>query len=118
MDDDVIRIAVGLGLAVCHLHACSDCGVNEDGIHGLSCRYSRRRHSRHSALNDIVKHSLEAAKVPCHLEPSGLYRSDGKRSDGASVVPWQRGKILVWDATRSAHLPLLTGRLLSESQGR
>ena len=34
MDDDVIRIAVGLclGLAVCHPHACSDCGaeVNED----------------------------------------------------------------------------------------
>ena len=68
MDDDVIRIAVGLrlGLAVCHPHACSDCGaeVNEDGIHGLSCRYSRGRHSRHSALIDIVKRSLEAAKVP------------------------------------------------------
>ena len=37
--------------------------------------------------------------IPCHLEPSGLYRSDGKRSDGASVVPWRCGKILVWDAT-------------------
>ena len=72
-----------------------------DGIHGLSCRYSRGRHSRHSALCDIVKHSLEAAKIPCHLEPSGLYRSDGKCPDGASVVPWQRGEILVWDATCS-----------------
>ena len=41
----------------------------------------------------------ESAKIPCHLEPSGLYRSDGKRPDGASVVPWQREKILVWDAT-------------------
>ena len=103
MDDDVIRIAVGLclGLALCHPHARSNCGaeVNVDGIHGLSCRYSRGRHSRHSALNDIIKCSLEAAKIPYHLEPSGLYRSDGKRPDGASVVPWQRGKILVWDAT-------------------
>ena len=38
MDDDVIRIVVGLrlGLALCHLHSCSDCSaeVNEDGIHG------------------------------------------------------------------------------------
>ena len=103
--DDVIRIAVGLrlGLALCHPHGCSDCGadVNEAGIHGLSCRYSSGRHSRHSALNNIVKRSLEAAKVPCHLEPSGLYRSDGKRPDVASMVPWQRGKILVWDATCS-----------------
>ena len=72
MDDDVIRIAVGLrlGLALCHPHACSDCGaeVNVDGIHGLSCRYSRGRHSRYSALNDIVKCSLEAAKIPSPLE--------------------------------------------------
>ena len=105
MDDDVIRIAVGLCLVLvlCHPHACSDCGaeVNVDGIHGLSCRYSRGRLPRHSALNDTVKRSLESAKIPCHLEPSGLYRSDEKRPDGASVVPRQRGKILVWDATCS-----------------
>ena len=35
-----------------------------DGIHGLSCHYNRGRHFRHSALNDIVKRSLEAAKTP------------------------------------------------------
>ena len=38
-------------------------------------------------------------KIPSHLDPSGLYRSDGKRPDGESVVPRTRGKILVWDAT-------------------
>ena len=31
-------------------------------------------------------------------EPVGLYRSDSKRPDGASVVPW-RGEVLMWDAT-------------------
>ena len=31
--------------------------------------------------------------------PSGLYRSDGKCPDGASVVPWRCGKSLVWDVT-------------------
>ena len=103
MDDDVVRIAVGLrlGVPLCRPHQCSNCGTDIDilGTHGLSCRYSKGRHSRHAAVNDIIKRTLESAKVPCHLEPVGLYRSDGKRPDGASVVPWRGGKILVWDAT-------------------
>ena len=39
------------------------------------------------------------AKIPSHLEPNGLYLSDGKRPDGASIVPWKGGKILAWDVT-------------------
>ena len=108
MDDEVVKIAVGLrlGLPLCHPHLCSGCGaeVGEDGINGLRCRYSKGRHSRHATLNDIVKRSLDAAKIPSHLEPLDLYRSDGKRPDGASVVPSQRGKILVWDVTLSDSL--------------
>ena len=74
--------------------------MNELGIHGLSCHFSKGRHSQHASLNDIIKRALDSAKVPCHLEPVGLYRSDGKRPDGASVVPWRGGgKVLVWDAT-------------------
>ena len=33
------------------------------------------------------------------MEPSGVARSDGKRPDGISMVPWKEGKLLVWDAT-------------------
>lgn len=33
------------------------------------------------------------------LEPSGLFRNDGKRPDGLSLVPWHRGQHLAWDAT-------------------
>ena len=103
MDDESIRIAVGLRLSVplCRPHLCVSCGadVDELGTHGLSCRFSKGRHSRHAVVNDTIKRSLEAAKVPCHLEPTGLYRSDGKRPDGATLVPWKRGKVLVWDAT-------------------
>ena len=78
----------------------SGCGaeVGEDGIHGLSYHYRKGCHFCHAAFNDIVKCSLDSAKVPSHLEPSGLYRSDGKCPDGATVVPWQGRKILVWDA--------------------
>jgi len=32
-------------------------------------------------------------------EPTGLSRSDGKRSDGLSLVPWKNGKALCWDVT-------------------
>ena len=103
MDDDVIRIAVGLrlGAPLCRPHQCASCGaeVCELGTHGLSCRFSKGRHSRHAAVIDIIKISLEAAKVPCHLEPTGLYMSDGKRPDEATIVPWKGGKVLVWDAT-------------------
>ena len=98
MDDESIRIAVGLrlGVPLCRPHLCVSCGadVDELGTHGLSCRFSKGRHSRHAAVNDTIKRSLEAAKVPCHLEPTGLYRSDGKRPDGATLVPWKK-----WDAT-------------------
>ena len=31
--------------------------------------------------------------------PPGLSRSDGKRPDGAAIIPWSSGKPLVWDAT-------------------
>ncbi|CAK9292669.1 unnamed protein product, partial [Gordionus sp. m RMFG-2023] len=31
------------------------------------------------------------------VEPFGLFRSDGKRPDGISLIPWKRGQFLVWD---------------------
>ena len=105
MDDETVRVAVGLrlGTSLCHPHSCYHCGVEVDslGTHGLSCRRSEGRHHRHSALNDIVQRALTTAHIPSRLEPTGVYRSDGKRPDGISVVPWQRGKLLVWDATCS-----------------
>ena len=80
---------------------CAHCGAEVDSLatHGLSCRWSEGRHHRHAALNDILHRALTSARVPSRLEPSGLYRSDGKRPDGITVVPWKNGKLLVWDAT-------------------
>ena len=103
MDDDSIRIAVGLrlGTTLCRPHSCYHCGaeVGHLGTHGLSCLRSEGRHHRHAALNDIIHKALTAAHVPSRLEPTGVFRSDGKRPDGITVVPWKRGKLLVWDAT-------------------
>ena len=102
IDDNVIRVALRLrlGAPLCEPHHCQHCGdvVNQTGTHGLRCRYSKGRHPRHAAINEVIKRSLGSANIPCHLEPTGLYRSDGKWPDG-SLIPWKRGKVLVWDAT-------------------
>ena len=103
MDDDTIRIAVGLrlGVPICGPHTCCHCGVEVDtmGRHSLSCRSSEGRHHRHGAVNEIIHRSLVSAHIPSRLEPQGLLRSDGKRPDGVTTVPWKCGKLLVWDAT-------------------
>ena len=57
--------------------------------HGLSCLWSEGRHHRHAAINDILHRALSSAKVPSRLEPSGLYRSDGKCPDGITIMPWK-----------------------------
>ena len=103
MDDDTLRVAAGLrlGATLCQPHNCQHCGgvVDEFALHGLSCRKSQGRHPRHAAINMLLQRALASARVPSHLEPPGILRADGKRPDGASVTPWKRGRILVWDAT-------------------
>ena len=103
MDDKSICIGVGLclGVPLCQPHICYQCGAEVDYLatHGFSCRWSIGRHSRHATLNDIIHRALTTAKIPSCLEPSGLHYSDGKRPDGASLVSWKRGKVLLWDAT-------------------
>ena len=103
LDDETTRVAVGLrlGTPLCRPHECSNCGTMVDDLatHGLSCRFSEGRHPRHAAVNCIIQKALTSARVPSRLEPSGLYRSDGKRPDGCTILPWKAGKVLVWDAT-------------------
>ena len=45
--------------------------------------------------------SLASAGVPVSKEPSGLSRSDGKRPDGLTLIPWRAGRSLIWDVTVS-----------------
>ncbi|KAI5636227.1 hypothetical protein NE865_11066 [Phthorimaea operculella] len=81
-------------------HRCiCDTMVEANGHHGLSCCRCAGRFPRHHALNDIVRRALVSANVPCVLEPPGLSRTDGKRPDSLTLVPWHRGRCLLWDAT-------------------
>ena len=55
----------------------------------------------HQAFNDLIAGSFSAADVPVTKKPSESLRlrSDGKRPDGLSLVPWLSGKALCWDVT-------------------
>jgi len=57
------------------------------------------RITRHHALNDIMSCAFASAKIPVTQEPSGLFRSGGKRPDSLTLIPWQRGLSLTWDVT-------------------
>lgn len=69
------------------------------GRHGFVCKKAPGRSICHHALNDLVARALSAADIPSWKEPQGLCRSDGKRPDGLTLLPWQSGKSLVWDVT-------------------
>ena len=103
MDDNTIRVAVGLriGAPLGGPHLCHHCGADVDhlALHGLSCQQSQGRFHCHTALNDIVHRSLAAAQVPSRLEPTGIVNSAGKRPDRVTLVPWKCGRLLVWDVT-------------------
>lgn len=102
LDDQSFRIsmALRLGVPVCHPHTCV-CGaqVDNSGIHGLACKKSLGRKARHEMINDLIKRALIACGIPAIREPKGCNRTDGKKPDGLTLIPWKRGKPLVWDFT-------------------
>ena len=95
LDDLQLRITIGLRLIsnIC----CKR--VERNGLHGLSCTKSGGRFSRHATLNSLIKQMLGSLDLPSVLEPRGLYRTDGKRLDGVSMIPCEIGKQLMWDVT-------------------
>ena len=72
--------------------------VDAFGRHAFVCKKAPGIVRRH-ALNELVARALSAAAIPNIKEPQGLCRSDGKRPDGLTLVPWQSGRALVWDVT-------------------
>jgi hypothetical protein len=98
------RVAVGLclGIKICEAHSCS-CGQFFDvlGTHSRSRKRASGRSSRHHNPNDFVTRDLtvDRAGIPVQKEPLGLVRTDGKRSDGVTLIPWRDGGCLTWDVT-------------------
>ena len=117
-----------LEATLCQPHKCRHCGAHVDHLatHGLCCRKSQGCHSRHAAINDLIKRSLAAVKISTHLEPTGISQSDGKQPDGANIVTWKGGRVLIWDATcpdtfAPSHITLATreaGTVADEAERR
>ena len=102
LETEDIRVAVGfrLGTALCKPHQCP-CGALVDviSLHGLSCKLSACKHTRHYVINDLIARAVTLADTPCVKEPQGLSRSDGKRPDRMTLIPWKAGKCALWDFT-------------------
>ena len=104
----IIAVALRLGLPICTPHVCRQCGVRVDILahHGLSCNKNSGKHHRHATVNNVLYRAMASAGIPSTLEPSGLSRSDGKRPDELTSIPWAHGRSLVWDVTvPDSHAP-------------
>ena len=117
LDNEDVRVAIGLrlGTAICEPHICP-CGALVDA-HALSCKLGSGKHSRHKTINDIVCRSLARADIPSVKEPTGLLRSDSKRPDGLTLIPWRCGKSAVWDVTVADTLAPSYCHITSQSAG-
>ena len=102
LSDESLRVAVGLrlGSEICQPFHCT-CGalVDARGYHALSCKRNPGRSQRHHFINDLIWRALSKAGFPSIKEPHGLIRSDGKRPDGLTLLPWQDGRCATWDVT-------------------
>jgi len=96
LDNESLRISVALrsGTKLNEAYTCI-CGLavlDNSATHGLDCRRAPGKHARHSEANQVIHRALSSAGVSSILGPVGTCRDHGKRPDGATVIPWKRGK--------------------------
>lgn len=72
---------------------------NDIGTYGLSCMRNAGRSNSYHQINDLIWRALSRSDVPATKEPTWMFRDDRKRPDGLTLVPWQNGRCLTWDAT-------------------
>ena len=88
---------------MCEPHICSRCNTEppSDGSHGLHCRHSAGRQSRHTHLNGIVQRTLATVHLPsvlshlvsCALTKSGQTHDPGSLDSGVfTCVGCDRGR--------------------------
>ena len=102
LSDEAIHVAVAMrfGAPVGMARPCQ-CGsdLEELGEHAICCKRGAARFARRSTVNSLIADSLRSAGLPLRLEPCGLNREDGKRPDGETLISFDNGLRLVWNAT-------------------
>ena len=79
-----------------------------------------------TALNRKWAEFLRECVFPVELEPTGLNGADGKRPDGLTTLPFERGLSLAWNVTvphplAPSHLrsaATLTGAVACEAESK
>ena len=89
-----------LGVNLCEPHKCP-CGTLVDArrTRGISCKQVAGRMTHHHWVKHLVWRAMSRANIPSCKEPNGLSRSDDRKPDGMTLIPWNAGKALVWDVT-------------------
>ena len=71
--------------------------VDAMGSHSLCCKQAFGRITRHQNLNELTHRTYVSANIPVIKESNELFRTDGKRPDVLTHIPWQAGKLLTSD---------------------
>ena len=61
--------------------------MSAKGLHSFSCKRCSGKIARHDLSLNVILKAIQSAKIPARKEPLGLYRTDGKRPDGVTVIP-------------------------------
>ena len=98
MDNEVVRIAIGLrlGVPLCPPHRCSQCGaqVDEFGRHGLSCH---KKKEEYTEIGNIVRNCLNGLRIDHYELAESSSKTDSSKD--TALNPWRCGQPLVWDIT-------------------
>lgn len=81
-------------------------------------RQQRFTWTKHVELNNTIKRALSSAEVGSKLELPGSCRSDGKRVDYMSIIPWSKGKFLLWDSTCTDTFASTNLKLCAKAAGK
>jgi len=60
---------------------------------------NNNHHHHHHRASCPQRHYLTCVCLSQMSRTSGLFHSDGKRPDGLTLIPWQRGLSLTWNVT-------------------
>ena len=98
LSDEALRVAVGyrLGCIICQPHICiSGTTVDARRLHGLSSLRADQDTTRFKH-NDIIWRAIMTSQIQAIKEQIDISLSDGKRTDGATIIPYKREKPLAW----------------------
>ena len=55
--------------------------------------------TRHTICTEVIRDAFMTVQIPVLIEPTGLLCDDGRRPDGTTLTPWQRGKTIACEFT-------------------